>query len=160
MKHSREKTQLILFLVLVFIFSALIWTLVFSRNPFAGGGGKHYIEALMWCPAFAAFASIGITKQGLSDLGLSQFNRPYALAGYLLPLLYALIAYALIWILRLGSFPDRSAITQLLTTVGWHTDSPALFTAAYFLLMATTGMLGATARALGHRLIKAHPNSD
>jgi uncharacterized protein len=149
---SLEKNQIALFLILVTLFSALMWALIFVPSPFSGGGGKHYIEALMWCPALAAIASSIITQQGLSNLGLAQFGKRYALAGYLLPLAYSLIAYGLIWIFQLGSFPDRSAIAKLLITLGWRLDNPLLFTTAYFILMATTGMVAGTARSLGEEI--------
>jgi uncharacterized protein len=152
MPSPRDRRSIPLFLALVTLLSSLMWALIFGPSPFKGGGGGHYVEALMWCPATAAFLTAVIMRLGVKDFGLSTFGGRYAPIGYILPLAYAGIAYILVWSVGLGAFPSVSGIAMLASRVGWHTNASSLFLPAYFLLMATTGMVGATARALGEEI--------
>src|SRR4051812_28521314 len=102
-----------LFLLLTLLFSSVFWTLIISAHHLAAAGGK-YVEALMWCPALAAFATVAIRRLDWNSLGLSRWGPPrYALLAYLLPLAYALVAYLIVWSLGFGSFPDPAAVTAI-----------------------------------------------
>ena len=152
-ESAQQQTRgIVLFLILVVLLSGLIYTLFFAPSPFSGGGGGHYVEALMWCPATAAFLTLLITRGDIATLGLSRFAPRYALAGYLIPLGYAVVAYAAVWSLGLGGFPSADGIAKLAARVGWHVTSPGAFIPPYFLLVATTFMVGAVARALGEEI--------
>jgi len=149
---DQQTRDIILFLVLVIGLSGLVYTLFFAATPFAGGGGGHYVEALMWCPAIAAFLTLLITRGNIATLGLCRFAPRYALIGYLIPLAYAAVAYIGVWSLDLGGFPSAKGIAELADRVGWHVTAPGAFIPPYFLLVATTFMLGAVARALGEEI--------
>ena len=156
-ESAQQQTRgILLFLVLVIGFSGAVYTLFFAPTPFSGGGGGHYVEALMWCPATAAFLTLLITRGDIaslgSNLGLSRFAPRYALAGYLIPLAYAAMAYIAVWSFGLGGFPSTEGIAKLAQRVGWHVTAPGQFIPPYFLLVATTFMLGAIARALGEEI--------
>ena len=152
-ESAQQQTRgLLLFLVLVIGLSGTVYTLFFAPTPFAGGGGGHYVEALMWCPATAAFLTLLITRGDIGSLGLSRFAPRFALAGYLIPLAYAAIAYIAVWSFGLGGFPSAEGIARLAKSVGWHVTAPGAFIPPYFLLVATTFMVGAIARALGEEI--------
>ena len=149
MTGKDNRAAILLFLALTILFSALFWSLII-RAGHVTAGDRHYVEGLMWCPALAALATILIRRLDVNSLGLSRFGGKYALAGYLLPLAYALIAYGLIWALGLGFFPDPAGIAKLSARLGWHGATG--FVPLYFILMATTGMVAGTARALGEEI--------
>jgi uncharacterized protein len=151
MTGRNNNTAILLFLALTILFSALFWNLII-RAGHVTAGDRHYVEGLMWCPALAALATIWIRRLDVNSLGLSRFGGKYALAGYLLPLAYALIAHGLIWALGLGFFPDPAGIAKLSARLSWHADSATAFVPLYFILMATTGMVAGTARALGEEI--------
>lgn len=150
MAAKKNGSELALYLGLVILLSAVFWALIIQAGHVAGGGG-HYVEGLMWCPAIAALLVIAFKRLDIRTLGLASFGGRYALLGYVTPLVYALIAYALVWGLGLGGFPNPAAITALSARLGWHVGG-ALFVPLYFLLTATTGMIGSTARALGEEI--------
>ena len=150
MTAQKNGAEIGLFLALAILLSAVFWALIIQAGHIAAGGG-HYVEGLMWCPAVAALAVIAFKRLDIGTLGLSSFGGRYALLGYVTPLVYALIAYALVWGLGLGSFPNPAAIATLSARLGWHVGN-ALFVPLYFILMATTGMIGGTARALGEEI--------
>ena len=149
---GQQTRGIILYLVLVIVLSGLIYTLFFAPTPFSGGGGGHYVEALMWCPATAAFLALLITRGDIASLGLSRFAPRYSLAGYLIPLAYAAVAYIGVWSFGLGGFASADSIAKLAARVGWHVTAPGAFIPPYFLLVATTFMVGAVARALGEEI--------
>ena len=152
-ESAQQQTRGILtFLFLVIVLSGLVYTLFFAPSPYAGGGGGHYVEALMWCPATAAFLTLLIMRGDIATLGLSRFAPPYALAGYLIPLGYAAVAYIAVWSLGLGGFPNTQGIARLAERLGWHVTAPGQFIPPYFLLAATTLMVGGIARALGEEI--------
>ncbi len=138
-----------MFLALVVLLSSIFYTLIIKAGHIAAGGG-HYVEALMWCPAAAAFLTIALQRLDIGSLGLSRFGGKYAAFGYLLPLGYALIAYLAVWSLGFGTFPNPAAIDRLTKQLGWQ--SGIAFVPLYFILIATTGMVGGTARALGEEI--------
>ncbi len=138
-----------MFLALVVLLSSIFYTLIIKAGHIAAGGG-HYVEALMWCPAAAAFLTIVLQRLDIGSLGLSRFGGKYAAFGYLLPLGYALIAYLAVWSLGFGTFPNPAAIDRLTKQLGWQ--SGIAFVSLYFILIATTGMVGGTARALGEEI--------
>jgi membrane protease YdiL (CAAX protease family) len=105
----------------------------------------------MWCPAIAALLTIFFNRLDFGALGLSTLGGRYAALGYVLPLAYAVIAYAFVWGLGFGFFPDPAAIAKLSERLGWHL-SDRLFVPLYFILIASTGMVGGTARALGEEI--------
>src|SRR6185437_16513031 len=68
---AQQTRGILLYLVCVIVLSGLVYTLFFAPTPFAGGGGGHYVEALMWCPAIAAFLALLLTRGDIASLGLS-----------------------------------------------------------------------------------------
>jgi membrane protease YdiL (CAAX protease family) len=149
MTQQNQTAPLASFLILVLLLSSIFYTLIIRAGHIAAGGG-HYVEALMWCPAVAAFLTIAVQRLDIQSLGLSRFGGKYALLGYLLPLVYALIAYTGVWSLGFGFFPDPAIIAKIAGRLGWQ--SGALFVPLYFIIAATTGMIGGTARALGEEI--------
>ena len=152
MREPKDGQAIWLFLILAVALSLCMWLLILKPSPFAGGGGGHYVEALMWCPAAAAFLTALILKCDIAGLGLSRFGGKYALWGYLIPLFYAAAAYGLVWSLGLGTFPSADGIAKLAARMGWQVSAPSAFVPPYFLLVATTFLVGATARALGEEI--------
>ena len=108
MAARNNGTELALYLGAVTLFSAVFWALIIQAGHVAAGGG-HYVEGLMWCPAIAALLVIAFRRLDIKTLGLASFGGRYALLGYVTPLVYAFIAYALVWGLGLGGFPNAAA---------------------------------------------------
>jgi membrane protease YdiL (CAAX protease family) len=135
-----------LFLVFTLLFSAVFWALSI------GAGSAYYTAGLMWAPALSAMLALRLRGADLDSLGLSRFDGRYALIGYGLPMLYGAIAYGLIWAFGLGGFPNLAEVARLQGQLGWRFDSPMGFVPLYVLLVATTGMVAAVARALGEEI--------
>ncbi len=148
--QERDGVAIVLFLALTILLSGIFYTLII-RAGHLSAGNRHYGEALMWMPAIAALLTVAIRRLDIKSLGLSTFGARYAVLGYVTPLLYAAIAYALVWTLGFGKFPDAAAIATLSARLGWRLNAPA-FVALYFLLIGSTGMIDGVARALGEEI--------
>lgn len=148
MSPSRRQVGTYLFFVL--LFSSVFYFLIITAHHLDAAGGM-YVSGIMWCPALAAFATLKLNRRSLADLGWKWPATKYALMSWYVPLVYAGIAYAIVWIAGWGAFPNRAFVTSLGTRMGLHI-SPALATILYVLLVGSFGMVGSLSRALGEEI--------
>jgi uncharacterized protein len=143
--------QILVFLALVFAFSSLPYYLVIHSGHLSVGNGV-VVGFLMWCPAFATFATCVLLKIDLATLGWNWRPARYELWAYVIPILYALPVYVITWIAISGSFNFSKFAVPLGAAFGFP-DSPratALFLAIP--MYAVLGVIGSTARALGEEI--------
>ncbi len=105
----------------------------------------------MWCPALAAFTTLLLNDRTLADLGWKWPARKYALISWYIPLIYAGIAYAIVWISGLGGFPNHEFMHSLVGRMGERL-SPAASTLLYIVLTGSYGLIGSLSRALGEEI--------
>jgi membrane protease YdiL (CAAX protease family) len=134
----------------VFLFSSVFYFLILRAHTLSGGGGL-YVLGIMWCPALAAFSTLWLNGRKTSELGWKWPSRKYAAMSWYIPLVYAGIAYAIVWIGGLGGFPNHQFMQTLVDRMGLRL-SPAASTLLYVVLMGTYGLVGSTARALGEEI--------
>jgi membrane protease YdiL (CAAX protease family) len=94
------KKQVVVFLLLAFSIS---WGL--NAFMIAGKISQQWsILLAMWGPGLAAIITSIVFTKSLKPLGLAFKNKQYLVAGYLLPLLYAVPVYVLIWLFGFAPF--------------------------------------------------------
>jgi len=71
--------------------------------------------------------------------------------SWYVPLLYAGIAYAIVWVSGLGGFPNRDFMASLAMRMGLRA-SPAVSTVVYVLLAGSFGMVRNLSSALGEEI--------
>jgi membrane protease YdiL (CAAX protease family) len=135
--------------MLTAVISSIFYPLIVSGSP---GGGSSYVAGLMWSPAFAAFFTIIILKLDWRSLGLGWGGRRAAGLSIAIPLVYISLAYLMVWILGLGSFPDTEAISSTAEKIGWTITNPLLFLPLYFVFLLATGLAAGVSRALGEEI--------
>ena len=140
-----------IFLAITTAFSTVFYVLRIQASHL-NVNGSNYAVGLMWSPAVAAFLTIWMCRGDARTLGLPSFGGRFALLGYCIPLFYSLIAYGLVWAVGFGTFPNSAALAKLSAGVGWPMPGVANSTLFYFLLIATTGLIPAIARALGEEI--------
>lgn len=148
---AQSRKPVILFLILVFALSSIFYTLIISSGHLAGGFGL-YVTGLMWCPGIAAVITTIILKRQLSSLGWRWGNAKYVLQSYLIPLLYAFIAYLIIWVMNWGGFYNKEFVNKIATVFGWKGIPEWIFILIYFILGGTIGMVRSSATALGEEI--------
>jgi membrane protease YdiL (CAAX protease family) len=150
MSQQKPGPAILSYLTLATLISSLWWAIIIETGH-VGGGAGHYVEGLMWSPAIAAFLSIAWLRLDPRSLGLGWGGGRCALMAYLTPLAYAAIAYGVVWSFGFGGFPNAAAIAALSKRLGWSMGAGG-FVPLYFLLIATTGMIGSVAHALGEEI--------
>jgi uncharacterized protein len=147
---TSARRQVATYLLLVFAFSCVFYFLILRAKTLGGGGGL-YVVGIMWCPALAAFATLKINRRPFSELGWEWPARNHALASWYIPLLYACPAYLIVWLGRLGAFPNTTFTKSLVKQFGLGL-SPATSTVVYVLMMGSFGMVSSMSHALGEEI--------
>ncbi|MDF2433765.1 MAG: protease family protein, partial [Mucilaginibacter sp.] len=105
-----------LYLLFTFSLSCIFYFLII----YTGKMGRLYAYGIMWCPAFAALITCKILKRKISSLGWAWGKSRYMLWSYLIPLLYALVAYLVIWITGWGAFYNHDFVVSTAKLLGWE----------------------------------------
>jgi membrane protease YdiL (CAAX protease family) len=139
------------YLLLTLAFSSVFWFLII-KSGHVGGGGGLYVAALMWCPASAALLTCRITGREVKSLGWKWGNPRYQVISYLLPLGYATVTYAVVWISGLSGFYNKQFVSAVGARFGIGPLPAWLAIALYLLLAGTTGVIRGCATALGEEI--------
>jgi membrane protease YdiL (CAAX protease family) len=149
-KPRGSRAQVAIYLLLLFTFSSIFYFLMLRAHTLGGGGGL-YVVGIMWCPSLAAMATLKLNARPRNELGWNWPQSPFAAMSWYIPLLYATITYAIVWIGGMGGFPNHQTMQELVTRMGLHT-SPAVSTMVYVLLTGGFGLVPSLARALGEEI--------
>jgi membrane protease YdiL (CAAX protease family) len=139
-----------MYLLFVFLYSSGFYFLILRAQKLTASGGL-YVVGIMWCPALAAFTTLRLNGRRAAELGWKWPAPKYAAMSWYVPLLYAGIAYVIVWALGLGGFPNREFMQDLVGRLGLRI-SPGASTVVYVLLMGSFGMVQSMARALGEEI--------
>ncbi len=143
--------QILTFLVLVFLFSSVPYTLIIHTGHLATGSGTM-VFLLMWCPALAAFTACRIFDIDVAKLGWRWRPTRYEVWAYFVPLLYSIPVYLGTWIFLPGAFAFSTFAAEMSTAFGFP-HSPRL--TAWLLAIpayASVGVIGSMTRALGEEI--------
>jgi len=100
--------RIITYLIIVFAVSSILYVLI-NQSSGLEGVGQLYVIPLMWAPAIAALITTFIFQHNVRGLGWGLGKPRYYLIAFLLPILYAGIAYGIVWLFGLGAV-DTSAL--------------------------------------------------
>jgi membrane protease YdiL (CAAX protease family) len=144
-----ETRQILIFLLLAFLFSCLPYFIIIHSGHI--GVGKGLVAAfLMWCPGLAAFASCFLFKIDVASLGWNWRPARYQAWSYVIPILYALPVYVAVWIFIRGSFDYSAFVASVGQSFGFAPRVTALVLGVP--LYATIGVVGGMARTLGEEI--------
>lgn len=136
MGTQNAKRQIITYLAIVFAISSVFYVLI-PKNGGLEGGGELLVLPLMWSPAIAGLVTTFIYQRNLRGMGWGPGKPKYYLIAYFLPIVYAGVAYSLIWLLGLGAVDTGN--------LGGNFGSALL-------KQLTGGVLGAALLALGEEI--------
>jgi membrane protease YdiL (CAAX protease family) len=109
----------------------------------------------MWCPAIAAIITLKIKGRKISSLNWNWGDWKYIRMSYLIPALYGIITYVLIWFLGFGSLANGQIITDWgkeLGLFGIGTLNPTAITIIAIVLLGTVEVFRASATTLGEEI--------
>lgn len=152
MDNSRTWRKVATFYGLTLLFSIPFYWAMLSAGFVAGE--YMYVIGLAWCPGFAAIVTKALFHEKISDLGWQWGQSRYVVWGYLLPIIYVLPVYVIVWLTGLGDAPDADFINESKKTFGLEGTSNGVFLVIYILLIATVGIIrssGALGEEIGWR---------
>lgn len=110
------KKRIRTYLIAVFALSTPFYVVSIIANAngdaTASFGGDLAILGLMWMPAVAALVTTLIYQRNVRGLGWSPGKVKYLALGYLLPIVYAAVAYGFVWVSGLGAYDGASAVEK------------------------------------------------
>ena len=114
-------------------------------------GNLLYVTGAMWSPALAAFATKRIFGESVRDLPWKWGDSRYPWLGYLIPILYTVPVYAIVWMSGLGAF-NLASLTKTTESFGWQNFPTGVVLALFVVVTASLGMVGKLSRALGEEI--------
>ena len=149
-ERKSSRVQILIYLVLVFAFSSFYYFLILHSGSLGNGGGR-YVLGLMWCPALAGMLTLRLNGRSIADLGWKWGETKYQLWSWLIPLLYASIAYAIVWIAGFGAFGNPDYYSALVRQM--HLGGPPWISIVLgTFLTGTIGMVRSVSSALGEEI--------
>jgi len=147
---AQSRAQVAQYLVIVFALSSFFYFLVL-RSGSLGYGRGMYVLGLMWCPALAGMATLRLNGRSMADLGWKWGETKYQIQSWYIPLLYASIAYAIVWLLGLGGFGNPAFTNSLVEQM--HLRFPAwLSVTLAIVLTGVYGLIRSVGSALGEEI--------
>jgi membrane protease YdiL (CAAX protease family) len=148
-RRTVEKT--ITYVVITFALSSVFYYLIISSGGLTATGGI-YAAGLMWCPGIAAFATQIAYHESPRDLGWSWGKTRYLAWSYLIPLLYASVAYVLVWSTGLGRFSGVEFMRGVASQFGLQYVPTWIIAMRYLVVIVILGTVVACITALGEEI--------
>lgn len=139
-----------LFLALVVAFTSPFHYAIVNLYP-----SRIYVGAIMWCPAIAAFITLKIKGRKISSLNWNWGDWQYIRWSYVVPALYGIITYVLIWIFGFGELANEETLTawgRELGLIGIGSLNPSSIAIIAVILLGTVEVIRASATTLGEEI--------
>ena len=147
---ARSRVQVLTYIVFVFAFSSFFYFLIIHSGSLGYGRGM-YVFGLMWCPALAGMLTLRLNGRSIADLGWKWGETKYQLRSWYIPILYASIAYAIIWIFHFGAFGNPEYYDSMTKTM--HLGGPPWISVVLgVFLLGTFGMIRSVSACLGEEI--------
>jgi len=147
LKRKEAWKSIFSFLIFLGIFSSICHYAIVKLNP-----ASIYVGALMLCPALAAIVTLIINGKPISSLPWNLKDWKYIRLSYLVPVLYVVVAYGLIWILGFGGVPKENTVLNWSKELGMENSSTTLVLIIMFTLLATVGVVKNIGSTLGEEI--------
>ena len=135
---------------LTLVFSGIFGGFVLYAGKMSAGD-LLFVTGTMWSPALATFATKRIFGESIRELAWQWGNPRYAWLGYLIPILYALPVYLVVWVTGLGAF-NWDALQKIAENFGWQSFPRGVTLTLFVIIAATVGLVPKLGRALGEEI--------
>ena len=156
MRPSSTYADLLVFLMFLCVFSGVSDALVLhAANVSAAHGaiaGRIFSVGLMWSPGAAALLTLWVRSLDVASIGWQWGENKWNRLAYLMALGYTVLAYAVVWVCRLGTFGDAASVAALGRSLGWTSSPRLLVLAGYIVSMSVLGLISAIPTALGEEI--------
>jgi membrane protease YdiL (CAAX protease family) len=148
-RRTLQKTTT--YIAITFLLSSVFYYLIISSGSLSTMGGI-YATGLMWCPGIAALATQIVHHDTIRNLGWSWGKTRYQVWSYLIPLLYASVAYGLVWMTGLGGFSSVELVKGLGAQFGFQHAPAWAVVLEYIVVTVTLGTAVSCISALGEEI--------
>jgi membrane protease YdiL (CAAX protease family) len=148
-RRTLQKTTT--YIAITFLLSSVFYYLIISSGSLSTMGGI-YATGLMWCPGIAALATQIVHHDTIRNLGWSWGKTRYQVWSYLIPLLYASVAYGLVWMTGLGGFSSVELAKGLGAQFGFQHAPAWAVVLEYLVVTVTLGTAVSCISALGEEI--------
>lgn len=145
-----SRMQVLIYVVLVFAFSSLFYLLILHSGSLSNGRGM-YVLGLMWCPALAGMLTLRLHGRSIAQLGWKWGETKYQIQSWFIPLLYASIAYVIVWVAGFGAFGNPEYLDALVRQMHLG-GSPWISIGVGIFLTGTYGLVRSVSSALGEEI--------
>lgn len=115
---KKKGIEITVFLVLTLVFSSVFWALII-RDGFQSKNAALYVLGLMWSPGISAIVTSLIYHKSLRLIGWRWGKTRYQLMSFFLPVVYAAVAYSVVWLVGWGRINKEFSIeTAEFFTIG------------------------------------------
>jgi membrane protease YdiL (CAAX protease family) len=118
----------------------------------SGLGGNWASLLVMWSPGAAAILVMLFSGRSLRTIGWRPGPLKWWALAWLLPLLYAVPAYGLVWLTGLGDVPNPTFLERARFTLGMAEGSDALVIVAAFFYISVVNLLPTAVLVLGEEI--------
>jgi len=131
MSKDNANKRIITFIVLTFLISAPLYYFIVQGGGLESSSAQALVFPLMWTPGIAGIITTLIYQKNLRGMGWGLGKGKYYLVAFLVPILYAGVAYGAVWLLGLGKLEfslsgvgglvsslSLGVLTALLTAMG------------------------------------------
>lgn len=147
-----SKYPIFTYLFFTLIFSSIVWILTLHAKEAGRLAGRMYGYGIMWCPALATVVTCAISYRKITDLAWKWGYKKYLTASYIIPLIYSLIAYSIIWVVGWGRFYNTGFVTNAAHELGWESLPDWLFIILFFIVNGVIGIFNSISTALGEEI--------
>jgi membrane protease YdiL (CAAX protease family) len=145
-----SRVQVLMYLIILFAFSSFFYFLILHSGSLGYGRGM-YVFGLMWCPALAGMLTLRLNGRSIAELGWKWGETKYQVRSWYIPLVYASVAYAIVWMFRLGAFGNPEFYDSLVKSM--HLGGPPWISIVLgIILIGTYGLVRSVSSALGEEI--------
>lgn len=147
MKQQSPQWRVVIYLIMLTLATII-------ANPFASrlSGSPVAASILMTSPALAALLASLITRRSLKDIGWGVTSLKWLGLGWILPILYALPAYTLIWLTGLGGAPNPTFLERARFTLNMPDSSNQWLIIAAFFYITLVNLIPSMLLSLGEEI--------
>jgi len=148
-RSARRETwaTIFIFLAIVTALSAVFHWAIVNLMP-----TSLYVGPLMWSPAVAALLTLRIRGRAISSLPWQWGEWRINGRAFMVPVLYVLAAYALIWAFGIGGVPNQETLTVWAKSAGLEGISTPALIFIMVLLLGTVDCIRAMSTIVGEEI--------
>jgi len=145
MKTLHKKRVLLFILLLIGLTTILNFTPIVAEYP------NLTSMLVMWIPGISAIVVAIVTNLSLKSFGW-KFSLKWMALGWLIPIIYGLIAYSIVWLFGLGEIVNPTFLERAKLTLGLDSDNNFVIVSLSFLYITIVGLLPNMLFCLGEEL--------